>query len=248
MQPPPADEPWYLTAFRSDYREVYPHRDLESARREVAALLQSGLRGRVLDLCCGFGRHSLALAEAGVAVVGLDLSAELLADASGLEGGERLRGRLVRGDALALPFRARSFDGLVNLFSSFGYFGERGDARMLDEIARVVRPGARVVLDLMNPARIRAQLVPESRTRREGLELLERRSLLDAGRRVIKEVLLILPSGEQRRWREDVRMYEIEELAPLLADRGLRIESVAGDFDGAPYGAESARQLLYSRA
>ncbi|MCP3920748.1 MAG: class I SAM-dependent methyltransferase [bacterium] len=240
----PATEPWYVSAFRSDYRTVYPHRDLESARDEVRALARVGLRGRVLDLCCGFGRHTLALAEEGFDVFGLDLSADLLESAAELSGAERLRGRLVRADAMRVPFADASFDGIVNLFSSFGYFGEAGDLRVLDEIARLVRSGGRVVLDLMNPDRIRARLVPESTTERDGLVLRERRSLGEGGRRVTKEVTLTLPDGATKSWREDVRMYATAELEPLLAARGLAIDDVSGAFEATPFGPDAERQVI----
>jgi ubiquinone/menaquinone biosynthesis C-methylase UbiE len=137
-----SDTRWYEEAFRADYLRVYPHRDLDSARPEVAFLLERGVRGRVLDLCCGFGRHALLLAQSGASVVGLDLSLELLSAARELPGFERaLAGRLVHADASRLPFRDASFDSLVNLFSSFGYLDADGDARMLSEIARTLRAG-----------------------------------------------------------------------------------------------------------
>lgn len=243
-RPSTDSEPWYVTAFGSDYRRVYPHRDLASARAEVAWIRGQGISGRVLDLCCGFGRHSLALAAAGADVFGLDLSAQLLSEARTLPGGERLAGRLVRADARLIPFVDGAFDALVNLFSSFGYFGDDGDRRVIAEIARVLRPGGRALLDLMNPARIRANLVPESTTERDGVILHERRALRDAGRRVTKIVHLTLPEGEERTWREDVRMYETEELAALLAPRGLAITAVHGAFGGAPYDERAERQIL----
>jgi SAM-dependent methyltransferase len=237
-------EPWYVTAFGSDYRRVYPHRDLASARAEVAWIQDQGISGRVLDLCCGFGRHSLALAAAGADVFGLDLSGELLQEARTLPGGERLAGRLVRADARLVPFASGAFDALVNLFSSFGYFGDEGDRRVVREIARVLRPGGRALLDLMNPARIRAGLVPESTTERDGVILRESRALVDDGRRVTKTVHLTLPEGEERTWNEDVRMYETEELAALFAPRSLTITAVHGAFGGAPYDAGAERQIL----
>lgn len=239
------DVPWYVSAFGADYLEVYPHRDLDSARREVAGLVAlAPLSGRVLDLCCGFGRHTLALVERDVDVFGVDLSADLLDRATLLPGGERLRGRLVRADARAVPFADGAFDGLVNLFSSFGYFGEEGDARVLAEIARLLRPGGHALLDLMNPARIRAGLVPRSETRRGRALLHEVRSLADGGRRVVKEVTLELPGSAPRRWREDVRLYEHEELVAAAARSGLAPEGVWGDFDGAPFGPDAPRQVV----
>jgi SAM-dependent methyltransferase len=103
---------------------------------------------------------------------GLDLSPELLAHAAASPGWELLRGRILRGDARALPFADASFDSVVNLFSSFGYFGEAGDKRVLLEIARVLAPGGFLALDLMNPAFVRARLVPFSRTERDGAQLI----------------------------------------------------------------------------
>lgn len=239
-------EPWYEAAFQDDYRRVYAHRDLAGARPEADFLLAQGVRGRVLDLCCGFGRHALLLAEAGLDVFGLDLSLDLLRAARELPGWERrLAGRLVRADMTRVPFADASFDGVVNLFSSFGYLGETGDARTLGEIARVLRPAGSAVLDLMNPERVRAGLVPHSSRSGPGFELEERRHLEQAGRRVVKEVELRVEGRAPRRWREDVRLYEPSELAPLLAAAGLTVEREFGDFDGRPAGPPAPRRIVF---
>jgi SAM-dependent methyltransferase len=236
-------DPWYVEAFREGYLRLYPHRDLSAARREAAFLVARGLRGRVLDLCCGFGRHTLALRESGIDAIGIDLSPELLAHAAGSPGWERLRGRILRGDARALPFADVSFGSVVNLFSSFGYFGEEGDKRVLLEIARVLAPGGFLALDLMNPAFVRARLVPFSRTERDGALLVESRSLVAGGRLVVKEVELHNESGRVR-WREEVRLYEPAELNRWLDAAGLRQTGACGDFDGSPLTEASARQLV----
>lgn len=240
-------EPWYVTAFQADYSELYSHRDLPSARREVAWLLEHGVTGRTLDLCCGFGRHSLAMAEGGLEILGLDLSMDLLQQSKDLPGAERLAGRLVRADARRPPYRSATFDSVVNLFSSFGYFGDDGDAEVLDNIARVLRPGGRLVMDLMNPARIRAGLVPESDRVQAGVRMLESRALEDGGRRVTKRVRLEHPDGRVDTWHEDVRMYEPVEIQGLLDQRGIDVEATYGNFEGDDFGPESDRQLLLGR-
>lgn len=238
---------WWEEAFGADYPSIYPHRDLPSARREVAFLVEHGVRGRVLDLACGFGRHTAAFLERGIDAIGADYSAELLRAARGLEGSERLRGRLVRADARALPFAEASFDAVTLLFSSFGYFGADGDAAVLHQCARAVRRGGLVALDLMNPARVRDDLVPESRTQRGPAVAIETRELADGGRRVIKSVELRFPDSRVRRWREDVRMYEPHEIDELLADARLATVERHGDFDGAPFGSRAARQIVLAR-
>jgi SAM-dependent methyltransferase len=235
---------WFEEAFRADYRAVYPHRDLEAARPEARWLVAHGVRGRTLDLCCGFARHTLLLREQGVDVFGLDLSEDLLAAARTLPDAERLlAGRIVRGDARELPFASASFASLVNLFSSFGYFGELGDERVLAEIGRVLRPGGLAVLDLMNPAFVRANLRDETRREGEDFLLRERRALVDGGRRVVKDVELVR-HGESRRWREDVRLYELAELRTKLAAHGLGVREVHGGFADEPAGDSAPRLLL----
>jgi SAM-dependent methyltransferase len=237
-------ERWFESAFRADYLRVYPHRDLESARREVDFLIERGIGGRVLDLCCGFGRHSMLLSERGVRVTGLDLSFDLLRAASRLQGFDaHLAGRLVRGDAIRLPFRDASFDGVVNLFSSFGYFGPSNDERVLAEVARTTKSGGLAMFDLMNPSRVRATLVAQSRRSGEGFELVERRSLAEGGRRVVKDVELLL-DGERRAWREDVRLYELDEFESLAERAALTVRARWGDFDRSAHCADSPRMIV----
>lgn len=247
-----ATSPWYVEAFRSDYRDVYAHRNLDAAREEIRWLTEyvlSGAAGPILDDCCGFGRHTLALIEAGFDVFGIDLSHDLLASSGTLAGGtRRLAGRLAQADMRSLPFADGAFAGLVNLFTSFGYLGTEGDHDALSEMARVLRPGAVLVMDLMNPARIRAGLRPSSREVRDGIVLEATRSLADGGRRVVKEVRLTLASGELRSWREDVRMYEPEELDTLFEDHGLSITGRIGSFAGEPFEpGSSERQIVLAR-
>lgn len=242
------EQPWYVEAFRSDYREVYRHRNLEAARAEVRWLSETVLeRGtRLLDDCCGFGRHSLALSERGFDVFGIDLSFDLLASAGDLapDAVERLGGRLACADMRKLPFADGAFGAVVNLFTSFGYLGEAGDRSALAEMARVLAPGGRLVMDLMNPTAIRRGLVPESSEERDGIELSARRSLEDGGKRVVKRVELRFPSGETRCWTEDVRMFEPSEIDERLGELGLRTEERAGDFAGTPFDTATAQRQI----
>ena len=231
-------EPWFVEAFRTAYLDVYPHRDLESARAEARYLVARGVRGRALDLCCGNGRHVQALRELGVEAFGIDLSRDLL------DRARDVRQALACGDARAIPVAGARMDAVVSLFSSFGYFGEAGDQAVVAEIGRVLRPGGRFVLDLMNPERIRATLVPASTASRGGVEIEERRSLAEGGRRVRKEIRLKGRDGAVRSWLEDVRLYDASELEPWFRGAGLAFESVHGDFDGSELGRASPRQIL----
>jgi demethylmenaquinone methyltransferase/2-methoxy-6-polyprenyl-1,4-benzoquinol methylase len=127
-------------------------------KRRVTELASVGPGCRALDLCCGTGDISFALARRGAQTTGLDFSAEMLAVAktrnqklTASTSNARLpTPDFIQGDAQQIPFPADSFDivtigyGLRNLTS-----WERG----MDEMFRVARPGARlIVLDFGRPA------------------------------------------------------------------------------------------------
>lgn len=237
-----ATRPWFDTAFEVGYLDLYPHRDLAAARAEVEGLVARGVAGRVLDLGCGFGRHLAALRERGLEAFGLDRSLDLLRRVP-----PSLRGRVARGDFRALPFAPRRFESVLMLFSSFGYFGDAENARVLEEVARALVPGGLAVLDLMNPQRLRSALVPESCTTRGALEIRERRRLERGGTRVVKDVRVRAADGSERAWREDVRLFEPAELPGLLARTGLTLLRSEGDFDGRPFTPEAPRQIVWAR-
>ncbi len=236
---------WYKKSFGELYLLLYAHRDDEAARGEIVALL--GLLGlgkdsRVLDLCCGPGRHLEALLEAGVDAVGLDLSPELLRVAARKPP---LASRLVRGDVRALPFCA-SFTCVVNLFSSFGYFVEdRENEATLAEMARVLLPAGTLVIDHMNEPWIRRTLVPRTEECLQGGTLVQVRRI--NGERVEKEITWNATDGSTHRFHESVRIYRVDELAGLLRRSGLSVTNVWGTFSGDPLTERSRRMILKAR-
>jgi ubiquinone/menaquinone biosynthesis C-methylase UbiE len=242
------EAPWWQRAFRADYLQLYAHRDVASAREEVAYLAARGWLGqRVLDLCCGQGRHSLALAERGHAVQGLDWSQDLLDRASLLDTTGLLRGRLRQGDARSLPYAERSFDTVVQLFTSFGYFDRQGDLTVLAEVARVLDGDGLWVLDLINPALLRRTLVPHSVRTHEGIQIEETRALVEEGQAVRKDIRYTDPAGREQQWTEQVRLWTAEELIEPARRAGLTLEARVGGFRGEPWGPDAPRQLLVWR-
>jgi SAM-dependent methyltransferase len=242
-----AERAWYDAAFERGYLDVYPQRDLAAADREVEALLAQGVGGRVLDLGCGFGRHQLALRRRGVQAFGLDRSPELLAHGGSIDPDGLTEGRRVRGDFRCLPIQSGSFEHVLMLFSSFGYFDDAGNARVLDELARVLAPEGIAVLDLLNPDHVRATLVPESTRELAGRRIVERRRLDAHWTRIVKDVQLREGDGSSRSWTEDVRLYGPAELAAWAAPRGLELARAAGSIEGAAYEARSPRLVAWLR-
>jgi len=156
---------WFRDHFNEDYRTIYLGRGPEDADREVwlvsfdRDLLSSDL---VLDLCCGYGRHMLGFARRGVRAVGVDLSRPLLRQGACEIGGRPL---LVCADMRDLPFEggARGFSVVVNFFTSFVQFkSDEQNLQVACEIRRVLRPGGRFAIDLMNADSTIRDLEPRS--------------------------------------------------------------------------------------
>jgi D-alanine-D-alanine ligase len=113
-------------------------------------ILKPDKESRILDLCCGQGRHSLEMARRGfVNVEGLDRSRYLIRKAKAKAKEENLPVRFREGDARNLPYPSDTFDFVMIVGNSFGYFDNpNDDVRILREVFRVLKPYGKVLLDL----------------------------------------------------------------------------------------------------
>lgn len=247
---------WYKTAFRYDYLRVYPHRNDEEARRQVDFLLDRldvAPPRDVLDLGCGDGRHSLELTRRGYRVTGLDLSEDLLERARRRTAEEGLDITFVQGD-MRDPPGTSAFDLVVNFFTSFGYFREDGEnARVLEAIARSLRPGGRFLMDYLNREYVISTLVPADNRTLEGMEVEQHRWITgdpsEAGGHVrINKQVQIREDGAERSYNESVRMYTLEELDAMMERAGLKVTQTYGDFDGSPVSTDAPRNILIGQA
>jgi demethylmenaquinone methyltransferase / 2-methoxy-6-polyprenyl-1,4-benzoquinol methylase len=105
-------------------------------RRRAVGSLALPPASRVLDIACGTGDLCRELASAGLVPLGVDLSFGMLAAA-------RTDAPLVQGDALSLPLRAGTVDGVT---CGFGLRNLVALPPFLSELARVLRPGGRIAL------------------------------------------------------------------------------------------------------
>jgi len=229
-------EPWYVGFFRGDYQRLYSFEPERSAREAAFArsVVAPGAGARVLDLCCGSGRHLR-----GLGAVGVDLD---LASLRGLTA--------ACAEMRALPFRSGAFDGVVSLFSSFGYLESDGqDLRVLREAARVLGPGGALLLDLLNRENALAGFAPSvQRVDGDGTLVVEQRRFDALSSRLSTSFVVVPPSGERSESAgHTLRLYTLTELSRMLAAAGLRLERVYGGFGGEEYALESVRMIALAR-
>jgi SAM-dependent methyltransferase len=223
-----------------------PFYDWENARtlgrRDVAfwRRLAGRADGRVLELGAGTGRVSIPLLRAGVSLVGVDRSAQMLARLSARS--RRSRGRaIVRADIRALPFASNSFAMTIAPYGVLqSLLDERALASTLAEAARVLRPGGVFGIDLVpdvprwreyrNQVQLRGRTARGSRlTLIESVRQDRRRHLTTFEQRYV----------ERRRGRTQEHAFEltfrtvgIRPMTKLLERAGFHVDAVLGDYRG----------------
>lgn len=224
----------------------------ELTRREVDFLIDAlGLQGveSILDLACGGGRHSLALAARGWTVTGLDAAAPVIDHARAAAAERGLNVEFVTGDMRDLPYHER-FDVVLLMNSSLGFFDDATNQAVLNGIARALVYGGKLVVQCLNPYQISRYLrdfrsgwypigsgfvLREARfdPRRATLEIDYR--YVDASRGID-----VTHPGDQ------IRLYGFPELTAMLRAAGLRPLSVFGDaaLPPVPFAEESIWQVV----
>lgn len=231
---------WWRDVFdRPTFLALYQRADLERASRQtdqVLALLDLHPPARVLDVCSGYGRHSVELARRGFAVTGVDISTFQVAQAVRLAADAGVRPAFVVGDARALPL-AGPFDAAINMFLSFGYFATDAESQaMLDGIARVLRPGGRLLVDFWNREHEIRAFQPTVLDRRDD-EILEIEDWsFDAlAGRLNWTNTVIFPDGRREAWSHSIRAFTVAEVRAMLETAGFRLVALYGSLDGEPY-------------
>jgi ubiquinone/menaquinone biosynthesis C-methylase UbiE len=240
--------PWYKTFFGEDYLQIYTFLTPERTEREVdgiVTLLNLPTGSSILDLCCGHGRHALALARRGYRLTGLDLSAVFLQRAQADAEHQGIQVRWVEGDMRKIPFE-NAFEAIINIFTAFGYLeSEEEDQQVLQQVQRALKPGGLFLLETMHREWLVRNFAPgEIHRHPDGLMVLEERTFdLLAGRCDV-QVTMLSPGGQRRQYTHSVRMYTLRELARMLAAAGLQIQASYGGLDGSRLSLNSPRLVV----
>jgi len=201
----------------------------------------------VLDVPCGQGRHAHLLAEAGFNVDALDYSADLLAIARQRGTGRTLR--YTRGDMRKLPARwSGRFDGLVNLFTSFGFFLNPADDRqVIREFARVLAPGGVMIWHGGSRDGVMARFLSRDWwPTGDGTMVGHERSFDPLSGVLTVHTKWTGPAGAGER-EHRIRLYTADHLASLCAEAGLIVEEAYDGWNDRPLARRSTEMTLVAR-
>lgn len=196
----------------------------------VERLLPDIRRFRVLDVCCGTGRHLNALGRLGATGLGIDTSKDFL-DIARRDAPEGVRYVLVDSRELIRHTKPESFDVALSMFSSIGQLPQAADQEIFGAVRRALRPGGAFLVHHENLL-WHARHVDERWWYDAGDLLRIGHSTLDAlsGLLSIEEQLYGKGGGKvhERSW--SVRVYSLHAIAAMLEAAGLRVRTVMDSF------------------
>lgn len=245
----PPRRSWYEEIFNEEYFRTLPMGFHKQTRREAQFIqdcLGVGPGGRILDLSCGFGRHTIELAKRGYDMVGLDLSLPLLQKALNEAQRRNLSIKFIHGDLRELNFTA-VFDAIYNYHTSFGYFDDKTNFDVLCGVHRALKNGGRFLMEMVNRDLI-VQMMPRRKWWEgsdciflEEIDFNFKTSVLHTKRSFIYDDGR--PPWEQNIY---IRLFSLHELRNLLQHAGFHILEVSGDIAsrGAFFGNTSRHIIL----
>lgn len=230
------DPQWYKKIWGLDIQEMSWVEQTESQVDFLWDILQLDGRERVLDLACGFGRHSLELASRGCKVVGVDITPEYVEEARKQAKERGIDAEFICADLRDLRYRDE-FDIALNLADgAIGYLeDENENLKIFDLIASALKPGGKHVMDVCNGG-YAARHFP-SRNWVFGNQSLsladfewdEQRSRMFYGGIEFKYGETLTRPEEIRS--NPTRLYNLQELSEIFQRRGMQIQKAFGNFD-----------------
>ncbi|MBN1916954.1 MAG: class I SAM-dependent methyltransferase [Verrucomicrobia bacterium] len=206
---------------------------------------------RLLDVPCGAGRTSLAMAKLGIEVTGVDLRSKFTNRAKRRFRKEGLLGTFLVGDMRELDFR-EEFHAVVNWFTSFGYFSEAENLDVLGRFSRALRPGGKLLVDTANRERVLRHFVakvttplPAAPGRPAGT--VTQRCRWNRRYERVEAVWTLRRGRRQAVCPMHVRFYTPAQYRRLFERVGLEFDAIHGSWTGDAYSRSSPRMIVVAR-
>lgn len=222
---------------------IFSNKVISAAPQEVEQLLNLlnlEQNARICDLCCGVGRHSLELARRGFQVTSVDRTERYLQEAKKKADAEGLDIQFIREDMRKFR-QPNTFDAVINLYTSFGYFDDQIDNRtVLENIYKSLKSAGKLLIELMGKE-VLARIFQERDWREEdGVILLEERKV---GKNwdSMDNRWIIFKDGKKHEYRVNHRLYSAVELCDMVSSSGFQQVETYGGLDGSPYDQKAKR-------
>jgi len=240
-------KPWYdQDSYWTTFESILFHQkrlaDTPSQVDHIIKLLQIKSDAKILDLCCGIGRHSLEFARRGFQVTGVDRTKSYLDKAKNQAKAEKLPIEFVNED-MRMFSRAEAFDVAINMFTSFGYFDDAADDRMVVEnVCRSLKSNGKLLIEMEGKELLAQKFRERDWNEINGFIILEERKLLNNWEK-LESRWIILKDDQQIEHKFVLRLYSAMEITSLLKQCGFTDVNIYGSLEGIEYD-QSAKRLV----
>ena len=206
---------------------------------------------KILDLACGFGRHSLEFARRGYDVTGIDITPAYIDYANEQAKKENLNAKFICQDIRTITFD-KEFDVVLNMADgAIGYLEDDGENhKIFSVIAKALKNGGKHFMDIMNGSYAQTHFPCKLWDAGEkGLTLSafewekDRKTLIYGRVDYMYGEALYKPEMKEG---NPIRLYSLDEITEIFCKLGLRICNSFADFSGKPSSDNDIQLMVYS--
>jgi len=241
------EEGWFEDQkFWEDFRSVLFHKDRMRSTSEqvdkIVEILDLNVGDKILDLCCGVGRHTLEFARRGYEVTGVDLTERYI------EGGEKkakkegLDVEFVKSDMRDFK-RENTYDAAINFFSSFGYFiDEKDNLKVIENVHSSLKNSGKFLLDVMGKKVMAREFTQKAEGRLDDGYFIEER-YIKGDWDLLENRWTLIKDNQVHEGTFYIKIYSAQELKKMLGRAGFTKTDIYGDLERSEYGDEAERLI-----
>ena len=242
---------WFTDYFTEEYAQLILDAITPEFTKAQVDLLEDLLTlqptDNILDVCCGKGRHALALARKGYQVTALDFVPAYTDSIQKTVDAENLTVQTITMDVRQISFE-RQFDKAYLMFTSFGYFSDAENEYLLLRLQHSLNKGGLLLVDIENRDYILKNFIYEKWREKEFGLLLERHKFFPETSRQMTRRVQYFKDGSQKESLRDLRLYSLHELLHLAKKAELKPIKIVGDYNGKPFQINSPRIIAVFQA
>lgn len=207
--------------------------------------LKLGKSKEILDIPCGFGRHANRLAELGHKVTGVDITPGFLEIAKKDAKKKRVGVNYIHADMRNITFK-NEFDRIIMLFTSFGYFTDEENLKILKNISGTLKIGGLLCFDIFNRDAFLKTFLPYI-VSEKGKDMMIDLNSFDSVTGRLNCRRIVIRNGKRKDKPFSLRLYNPTEIKDLLNKAGLVIHKIYQDWDGNPFTSDSRRMIVIAK-
>ena len=246
----PSQTDWSSVFDCDDYLYFYSQAVSEDITSEQVAfitdILQLAAGSTILDLACGHGRHANQLAQQGYKVTGVDISGDFLAIARREARDLGLDVQYLQQDLRQLSL-SESFDAVLSLFTSFGYFEHDENIQLLARVRNSLKPGGRFILDLPSRDGLMAAFRPFTVVEK-GNDLMAEQIKFDPVDGTLHNHRILVRDGNVRKVDFSLHLYNASQVREMLQRVGFTQIAFYENWKGDKLRLTSPRQIVVAQA